>query len=66
MPQKKGLPAFLKTNWLLLVAIIYVLSPIDIIPDILPGIGGVDDSLLLIIELLRQYGQYKKTSGEKN
>lgn len=66
MPQKRSVSTFLKNNWLLSLAILYVLLPIDIIPDILPVIGGVDDSLLLVIELLRKYGEYKKTGGAKD
>jgi uncharacterized membrane protein YkvA (DUF1232 family) len=34
---------------LLVVGILYVLSPIDLIPDVLPGIGQVDDVVLLIV-----------------
>jgi uncharacterized membrane protein YkvA (DUF1232 family) len=34
---------------LLLLGILYVLSPIDIIPDVIPFIGEVDDLLLLIL-----------------
>jgi uncharacterized membrane protein YkvA (DUF1232 family) len=62
---QKGISTFLKEHWLLLAAVLYVLSPIDLIPDILPAIGGVDDSLLLVIELLREYGKYKKGSTGK-
>jgi uncharacterized membrane protein YkvA (DUF1232 family) len=65
MSTKKTIPTFLKENWLLALAVLYVFSPIDLIPDILPAIGGLDDSLLVLIELIRQYGKYKKgTSGE--
>jgi len=38
--------------WSILVffaAIIYVISPIDIIPDFLPLVGQIDDALILIL-----------------
>ena len=54
---------FLKENWLLVFAVLYVLSPIDIIPDQIPLIGQTDDAMVVFIELIRKYGEYKK---EKN
>ena len=38
---------------LLLGAIIYFISPIDFIPDVLPFIGQVDDTYLIALALLR-------------
>lgn len=35
--------------WVILGTIVYILSPIDIAPDFLPGLGQVDDVLLLTI-----------------
>lgn len=55
---------FLKDNWLLVVAVIYVLLPIDIIPDWLLPIGFVDDLGVLLATLLWRYISYKK-GGEK-
>ena len=46
------LKQFLKKNWLLIAAIIYVLSPIDIIPDFLGPLGYSDDALVLILTLI--------------
>lgn len=36
---------------LLLAAFLYFLSPIDLIPDILPGVGQLDDGLLILFTL---------------
>ncbi|WP_427160293.1 YkvA family protein [Aliinostoc sp. HNIBRCY26] len=35
--------------WAILGTIVYILSPIDIAPDFIPGLGQVDDVLLLTI-----------------
>ncbi len=36
---------------LLLVTGLYFLSPIDLVPDMLPGIGQMDDGLLILFTL---------------
>ena len=38
-------PGWLKLGTVLIV--LYVLSPVDIVPDLLPGIGVVDDLVLV-------------------
>jgi uncharacterized membrane protein YkvA (DUF1232 family) len=38
-------------RWLLLGLALYLVSPIDVIPDFVPGIGQLDDALLVIIAL---------------
>jgi uncharacterized membrane protein YkvA (DUF1232 family) len=38
---------------LFVAAIVYVISPIDLIPDIFPFIGQVDDLYLVVLTLLR-------------
>lgn len=40
-------------KWLLIIAAIYCLSPIDIIPDVVPIVGILDD-LLVVLLALRQ------------
>jgi len=47
--------SFLKANWMLIVALIYLIFPIDFIPDIIPVVGMFDDAGLLVIELIRRY-----------
>lgn len=39
----------LRVRVVMVLAVIYLLSPIDIIPDFLPGIGGLDDVLVVIL-----------------
>jgi uncharacterized membrane protein YkvA (DUF1232 family) len=38
---------------LLAVAVAYVLSPLDLVPDFIPVVGGLDDLYLLALALLR-------------
>ena len=59
----RHLPQFVRLYWrlicdprvsiwpkaLLVVGVLYLLSPIDIIPDALPVIGEVDDLVVLIV-----------------
>ena len=50
----------------IVAALLYVLSPIDLIPDVIPGIGYVDDGLvvatcLVMVEQdLHDYREWKK------
>ena len=47
--------AFLKKNWLLILILIYMVSPLDFIPVWLFGpLGLADDITLLVIELIRR------------
>ncbi len=55
------IPTFWSKNWFLIVVIIYVFIPIDLIPDRLPLLGTLDDTGMIIIEVLRRYANYKKT-----
>lgn len=64
---KKGskfLP-FLKDNWLLIFVIIYLFLPVDLIPDVIPILGKVDDAGLLVVELIRAYIDSKKEDEKK-
>jgi uncharacterized membrane protein YkvA (DUF1232 family) len=59
-PVKKKSP---KLAWaFLILAIIYTLSPIDIIPDA-PLVGWIDDAivdLLAVLNLVRKYRSFKR------
>jgi len=42
------------------MAAVYVLSPIDFLPDQIPLIGQTDDALVVMLEFVRRYYEYKK------
>lgn len=58
MASKNTRKTFLGRKWPFILAILYVLLPIDFIPDILP-VGALDDTAVLILELIRQYNQHR-------
>lgn len=63
-------------TWWVIAAIVftllYVLSPIDLIPDFIPGIGLLDDALVIAICLilierdLLKYQVWKEVQGKPN
>ncbi len=66
----------LSTKLVPLLAALYVVSPIDIIPDYLLGIGQVDDLLLVLIgmrmfislsppEVVAQYAKFRPDTGDR-
>ena len=50
----KQVPLKLKVFFIL--AVIYLLSPIDVLPDILPILGRIDDLLILLISVTTLLG----------
>jgi len=58
--------SFLEKNWLLILALIYLFLPVDLIPDFIPVLGSLDDSLLIIIDLIRRYITWKNESDKKD
>jgi uncharacterized membrane protein YkvA (DUF1232 family) len=56
--------SFIKENWFLFLVLIYLISPFDIVPDILIPILGpfvfIDDLGLILIELIRRFRGKKK------
>ena len=54
---------FIKNNWLLVLSLIYVISPIDFIPEFLLGPLGFVDDLALIL-LLLGIAAYKHLKSE--
>ncbi|MDD3662021.1 MAG: YkvA family protein [Candidatus Dojkabacteria bacterium] len=59
---RKKLSSFIKDNWTLIAVLLYVISPVDLIPEaLLPLIGAVDDGVVAAAELLRRWIAYKKS-----
>ena len=56
--------SFLRENWLLVLALIYVLSPIDFIPDALLPVGFGDDLLVLLATLAKKYWDNKRNKED--
>lgn len=61
-PNTQDIKVFLRENWMLIVAILYLMFPVDILPDIIPVLGVGDDALVLIGSLLIKYAKFKKNS----
>ncbi len=51
---------FFKKYWIFFIAIFYILLPTDLIPDVIPILGGIDDSLIVILGLIKRYVDYRK------
>lgn len=56
----ESIKKFFKENWLLVVAILYLILPTDLLPDIIPIIGKLDDSSIMVLELIKRYIDSKK------
>lgn len=55
---------FLKKHWLDILMLIYVLLPIDIIPDAIPILGTADDVIVILLDLLKIYYLEQKKNNE--
>lgn len=44
-----------RKKWLLFGIIVYILSPVDILPDVLPVVGYADDVVLPILLLVAEH-----------
>lgn len=45
----------IKHNPMVIIAIIYSISPIDLIPDVIPIVGSLDDTIALLIPMLKLF-----------
>ncbi len=61
MKLSPSLKAFLKENWMLVAAVVYILFPIDFIPDFLPALGLTDDLGALLMAIVVRYTQHKRS-----
>lgn len=52
----------IKKRWFLILAIIYLIAPVDLIPDVIPIFGKVDDATLLLVDLVRSYIGLQKSN----
>lgn len=62
----------IKAMWVIVLTVVYLVSPIDFVPDFLPGIGQVDDLAALLfggkkaITLLLQGSRFVSTARRKS
>jgi uncharacterized membrane protein YkvA (DUF1232 family) len=53
MPRRPSLPALRGNIVLIVAAILYFVTPIDLIPDAVPGAGLMDDATVLAFVLAK-------------
>ncbi len=51
-----------KSALFFILSTIYVISPVDLMPDVMPIIGQADDFCVILLNLCHIYRLYKKTS----
>lgn len=44
-----------KAFWIMALMALYVLSPVDFIPDMAPGLGNLDDLLVMLFASKKAY-----------
>lgn len=54
--------SFIKKYWKPILVVVYLISPIDIIPDVLLPLGYTDDVLLILSLILKYFLESKKSS----
>lgn len=67
--KKKGKNKFfvlLRKYWAVGLGLLYLVFPIDIIPDVIPVFGWGDDALVLIVSLIVNYKKLLKNAGASN
>lgn len=64
MQGTKLVKAFLKKNWTVIFAVLYLLSPLDFIPDIIPVLGVSDDLIVLLVTLAIKFLDYKNNQDK--
>ncbi|GAB4161552.1 MAG: hypothetical protein Fur003_4880 [Candidatus Dojkabacteria bacterium] len=60
----KNLKPFIKENWITILVLLYLVSPIDFIPEgVLPVIGSTDDAGIMLLELIRRFYLFNKSKN---
>ncbi len=57
---------FIKRHWLDIIVLLYILSPIDLIPDSIPFLGTTDDAFLVLLDMIRTYYLEKRLYDDKS
>ena len=63
--NKQALKIFIKEHWKLILAVLYLISPIDIIPDVLIPLGYTEDILILITAVVEYYLKLRKKEKKR-
>lgn len=50
----------MKKFWIVVGCIVYVVCPIDLIPDFLVGLGQIDDLAAIVMTLVTVFGDGRK------
>ncbi len=56
---------FIRENWLIILSAIYIVSPFDIIPDFIVGMGLTDDIAVVAGNILVKLIQSKRNTKSK-
>ena len=56
MKEKKS---FFQENWLLILVLLYIILPVDLIPDRTPIVGTLDDGALLLLNIILEYRKWR-------
>lgn len=58
---------FIKKHWLTILAVLYIVSPVDFIPEVIPTpVSFVDDGGVLLIEIANLIIKHRKKQLEEN
>ena len=49
---------FIRENWILFASLVYLLSPIDLLPDFIAGLGLIDDATVVVTSIIIQFYKY--------
>ena len=58
--EKSKILKLLRKYWAVVLGLVYLVFPIDIIPDVIPVFGWGDDVLVLLVSLIVSYRKFLK------